>query len=73
MIDELSQRYGGMLSGSHDCVDWIVLSAAFSLGHNSGGFVPGGVGCTARMTNTTTAAPVPSAPQARYPEYADEP
>jgi hypothetical protein len=36
MIDELSQRYEGMLSGSYDCVDRIVLNAYFSLGHNPG-------------------------------------
>ena len=38
VLDELSERYGGLLSGSYDCVDRIVLNAYFSLGHNPGGF-----------------------------------
>jgi len=37
-MDELSERYGGLLAGAYDCVDRIVLSAYFSLGHNPGGF-----------------------------------
>jgi hypothetical protein len=37
-MDELSERYGGLLQGSYDCVDRIVLNAYFSLGHNPGGF-----------------------------------
>jgi hypothetical protein len=37
MVDEFSQRYGDLLSGSYDCVDRIVLNA-YSLGHNPGGF-----------------------------------
>ncbi len=37
-MDELSERYGGLLAGSYDCVDRIVLNAYFSLGHNPGGF-----------------------------------
>jgi hypothetical protein len=36
--DELTERYGDLLSGSYDCVDRIVLNAYFSLGHNPGGF-----------------------------------
>ena len=38
MTDELSKRYGGLLTGVYDCVDRIVLNAYFSLGHNPGGF-----------------------------------
>ncbi|MCW3035119.1 MAG: hypothetical protein JWM17_431, partial [Actinobacteria bacterium] len=37
-MDELSKRYQGLLTGSYDCVDRIVLNAYYSLGHNSGGF-----------------------------------
>jgi hypothetical protein len=36
--DELTERYGDLLTGSYDCVDRIVLNAYFSLGHNPGGF-----------------------------------
>ena len=38
MVDELSERYGDLLTGSYDCVDRIVLNAYFPLGHNPGGF-----------------------------------
>ena len=38
MCDELSVRYGDLLTGSYDCVDRIVLNAYFSLGHRPGGF-----------------------------------
>jgi hypothetical protein len=38
MTDELSKRYGQLLTGAYDCVDRIVLNAYFSLGHNPGGF-----------------------------------
>ena len=38
MADELSERYGDLLTGSYDCVDRIVLNAYFALGHNPGGF-----------------------------------
>lgn len=38
MVDEFTQRYGDLLTGSYDCVDRIVLSAYFPLGHNPGGF-----------------------------------
>src|SRR5215469_11566742 len=37
-MDEFSERYQGLLTGSYDCVDRIVLNAYFSLGHNPGGF-----------------------------------
>jgi len=37
-MDELSKRYQGLLTGSYDCVDRIVLNAYYSLGHNPGGF-----------------------------------
>jgi hypothetical protein len=36
--DELSARYGDLLTGCYDCVDRIVLNAYFSLGHSPGGF-----------------------------------
>ena len=38
MADELSDRYGDLLTGSYDCVDRIVLNAYFPLGHSPGGF-----------------------------------
>ena len=38
MVDELTTRYGDLLSGSYDCVDRIVLNAYFGVGHNPGGF-----------------------------------
>ena len=37
MVDELSERYGDLLTGSYDCVDRIVLNA-YSLGNHPGGF-----------------------------------
>src|SRR5207249_6750737 len=37
-MDEFSERYQGLLTGSYDCVDRIVLNAYFTLGHNPGGF-----------------------------------
>src|SRR5665213_1857723 len=38
MGDQLSERYGDLLTGSYDCVDRIVLNAYFSLAHSPGGF-----------------------------------
>jgi hypothetical protein len=38
VLDELTERYGDLLTGSYDCVDRVVLNAYFSLGHNPGGF-----------------------------------
>ena len=38
MVDEFSERYRDLLTGSYDCVDRIVLNAYFPLGHNPGGF-----------------------------------
>jgi hypothetical protein len=38
VADDFSGRYAGLLTGSYDCVDRIVLNAYFSLGHNPGGF-----------------------------------
>lgn len=37
-MDEFSERYEDLLTGSYDCVDRIVLNAYFSLGHTPGGF-----------------------------------
>ena len=38
MSDSLSERYEDLLTGSYDCVDRIVLSAYFRMGHDPGGF-----------------------------------
>jgi hypothetical protein len=38
VADDFSERYRGLLTGSYDCVDRIVLNAYFSVGHNPGGF-----------------------------------
>jgi hypothetical protein len=38
MADGLSALYEGLLSGSYDCVDRIVLNAYFRMGHDPGGF-----------------------------------
>jgi hypothetical protein len=38
MADELTARYAGLLTGSYDCVDRIVVNAYFRLGHGAGGF-----------------------------------
>jgi hypothetical protein len=38
VIDEFTERYAGLVTGSYECVDRIVLNAYFSLGHNPGGF-----------------------------------
>ena len=38
MVDNLSARYGDLLTGSYDCVDRIVLNAYYPLGHSPGGF-----------------------------------
>jgi hypothetical protein len=37
-MDELTARYGDLLTGAYDCVDRIVLNAYFSMGHSPGGF-----------------------------------
>jgi hypothetical protein len=38
VADEITSRYGDLLSGAYDCVDRIVLNAYFSMGHSPGGF-----------------------------------
>ena len=38
MADELSEQYGGLLRGSYDCVDRIVLNAYHPLCYSPGGF-----------------------------------
>jgi hypothetical protein len=38
VVDELTARYGDLLTGCYDCVDRIVLNAYFPLGHSPGGF-----------------------------------
>jgi hypothetical protein len=35
VLDELTERYGDLLTGSYDCVDRIMLNAYFSLGHDA--------------------------------------
>ena len=37
-MDGLSRTYAGLLTGSYDCVDRIVLNGFFSMGHTAGGF-----------------------------------
>ena len=37
-MDRLSQTYSGLLAGTYDCLDRIVLNAYFRLGHDAGGF-----------------------------------
>jgi hypothetical protein len=36
--DDFADRYEGLLAGSYDWVDRVVLNAYFPLGHNPGGF-----------------------------------
>jgi hypothetical protein len=38
VADNFAERYGGLLTGTYDCVDRIVLNACYPLGHNPGGF-----------------------------------
>jgi hypothetical protein len=38
VADDFASRYGNLLAGSYDCVDRIVLSACFGMGHSPGGF-----------------------------------
>jgi len=38
MVDDFSERYADLLTGSYDCVDRIVLNAYYPLGHSPGGF-----------------------------------
>ena len=38
MADDFAARYAGLLTGSYDCVDRIVLNACYPLGSSSGGF-----------------------------------
>ena len=38
MADDFASRYGNLLTGSYDCVDRIVLTACFGMGHSPGGF-----------------------------------
>jgi len=38
VADDFSSRYAGLLTGSYDCMDRIVLRAFFPLGHSPGGF-----------------------------------
>ena len=55
VLDELTERYGDLLTGRYDCVDRIVLNAYFSLGHNPGGFrVWCGGGTTTATRSWTT-------------------
>ena len=38
MADDFAARYAGLLTGSYDCVDRIVLNACYPLGSSPGGF-----------------------------------
>jgi hypothetical protein len=38
VVDEFTERYADLLTGSYECVDRIVLNAFFPLGHSPGGF-----------------------------------
>src|SRR5712692_9220374 len=38
MADDFSERYAGLLAGSYDCVDRVVLNAYFPLGCRPAGF-----------------------------------
>jgi hypothetical protein len=40
-MDGLSRTYAGLLTGSYDCVDRIVLNGFFSMGHTAGGLRTG--------------------------------
>jgi hypothetical protein len=37
MADDLTERYGDLITGSYDCVDRVVLNAYFPMGVNAGG------------------------------------
>ena len=54
MVDEFTERYGELLTGSYDCVDRIVLNAYFPLGHNRAGSGRGGAGCTMTVMSRWT-------------------
>jgi hypothetical protein len=38
VVDEFTERYADLVTGSYDCVDRIVLNAYYPLGHSPGGF-----------------------------------
>jgi hypothetical protein len=38
VADDFTERYRGLLTGSYDCVDRVVLNAYYPVGHNPGGF-----------------------------------
>jgi hypothetical protein len=38
VADEFAARYAGLLAGSYDCVDRIVLNAYYPMGSTAGGF-----------------------------------
>jgi hypothetical protein len=38
VADDFASRYGDLLTGSYDCIDRVVLSACFPLGHSPAGF-----------------------------------
>jgi hypothetical protein len=54
VADDFASRYGNLLASSYDCVDRIVLSACFGMGHSLAGSGPGGGGCTAAATTSWT-------------------
>jgi len=38
VADDFAARYAGLLAGSYDCVDRIVLNAYHPMGNTAGGF-----------------------------------
>jgi hypothetical protein len=38
VADDLTGRYGDLLTGSYDCMDRVVLNAYYPLGYDPGGF-----------------------------------
>ena len=54
-MDDLSAHYAGLVAGSYDCVDRIVVNAYYPLGHNpAGSGCGGGAGMTTATTPSTT-------------------
>jgi hypothetical protein len=53
MPDQLSSLYGGLLDGSYDCVDRVVLNAYFSMGQSGAAFALGGGSYTVRIKTWT--------------------
>src|SRR5262244_2652774 len=54
MTDRLSTLYQDLLGGSYDCVDRVVLTAYFRMGHDPGGFRVWWRALTDRMRHSKT-------------------